>query len=506
MAWRRRWWHPSRPVLVVLLPVAALLLCEYGLYYLALARCGSFPVPPPLPSGPGDTTEHDEGGDDLYLLVVADTHVLGPTGHWFDRARREWQMERAFQSVLSVLAPDAALVLGDATDEGKWTTFRQWEEDVARFRRLFRNESEETRLEVVVGNHDIGFHNRMSSSRIRRFETEFGESNRLFFVKDQPFVMLNSMAFEDECHLCQSAEDKLQQIVRQLKTGEADRLQRRPILLSHFPLFRRNQEFCSELDITHELVQKLSEFEGDELQDGVLRYSNIPHKDVVSREATNHLMSALNPAFVFSGHNHYHCLYQHPNGVPELTVSTFSWRNRADPSFVLATVHPTRRKGKRKRFGEHDDDGDGDEREAWARATEVEEEEEEGHEQDSLTPVTVEFTLGFTEEEADHDDRQRPREQIGADETTKEQHGGGEARGEEKRPPGQEREEEENGDEVVLEVEVYYKRCELPSETTIISVYVLSAVLWLATLVSLCCSYAHKTVGKAASRKMLKLV
>jgi hypothetical protein len=60
---------------------------------------------------------------------------------------------------------------------------------------------------------------------------------------------------------------------------------------------------------------ELSEFEGDELQDGVLRYSNIPHKDVVSREATNHLMSALNPAFVFSGHNHYHCLYQHPNGT-----------------------------------------------------------------------------------------------------------------------------------------------------------------------------------------------
>ena len=68
-------------------------------------------------------------------------------------------------------------------------------------------------------------------------------------------MMLNSMAFEDECYLCQSAEDKLQRIVQQLKTGEVDRLPRRPILLSHFPLFRRNQEFCSELDITHELVQ-----------------------------------------------------------------------------------------------------------------------------------------------------------------------------------------------------------------------------------------------------------
>jgi len=101
-------------------------------------------------------------------------------------------------------------------------------------------------------------------------------------------------------------------------------------------------------------------------------------------------------------------------------------------------------KGKRRRFGELEDDGDGDEREAWTRATEVEEEAEE-HEQDSLTPAT--------EEESDHDDRQRPpREQIGADEMTKEQHGsGGETRGEEKRPLGQEREveDEEKGDEIV---------------------------------------------------------
>ena len=146
---------------------------EYGLYYLALARCGGFPQAPAAPSTPA--AGQDGAGDDLYLLVIADTpHSSGspppllskpttksllfaiflsflwlrememkstrveathtcvlissssldnsPTGHWFDRARREWQMERAFQSVLSVLEPDAALLLGDATDEGKART------------------------------------------------------------------------------------------------------------------------------------------------------------------------------------------------------------------------------------------------------------------------------------------------------------------------------------------------------------------------------------------------
>ena len=102
--------------------------------------------------------------------------------------------------------------------------------------------------------HDTIQHNTRHpyDSENRRFETEFGESNRLFFVKDQPFVMLNSMAFEDECRLCQNADKKLQQIVEELKTGE---IRKRPILLTHFPLFRSNQEYCTELDITSELVQ-----------------------------------------------------------------------------------------------------------------------------------------------------------------------------------------------------------------------------------------------------------
>lgn len=104
---------------------------------------------------------------------------------------------------------------------------------------------------------------------------------------------------------------------------------------------------------------ELSEFRGNELHDGVLRYNNIPNKDVVNREATDRIMTILNPAFIFSGHSHYSCLYSHPNGISplfilynadcscagvrEFTVSTFNWRNRLDPSFVLATVHSTKR-------------------------------------------------------------------------------------------------------------------------------------------------------------------
>jgi hypothetical protein len=74
-----------------------------------------------------------------------------------------------------------------------------------------------------------------------------------------------------------------------------------------------------------------------------------------------------------------------------------------------------------------------------------------------------------------------------------------------KRPERTQEEEDEDDDEV-LEVEVHYKRCELPSETTIVVVYTLSAIAWLASLVSLCCGCARKVASKATTRKMLKLV
>ena len=89
--------------------------------------------------------------------MLADTHLLGPGGHWFDRMRREWQMERSFQTVLSIHSPDAAFILGDVFDEGKWTRDADFLADVARFYQMFRH-SEDLQLYVLAGNHDVGFH------------------------------------------------------------------------------------------------------------------------------------------------------------------------------------------------------------------------------------------------------------------------------------------------------------------------------------------------------------
>ena len=39
---------------------------------------------------------------------------------------------------------------------------------------------------------------------------------------------------------------------------------------------------------------------------------------------------------VLSGHTHHSCRTNHTGGLPEWTVSSFSWRNKKNPSFLLA--------------------------------------------------------------------------------------------------------------------------------------------------------------------------
>lgn len=154
--------------------ISVLLFCEYFIYYLVLFRCR---WPEVKMSARGGRQEPV-----LKAMFLADTHLLGEIrGHWLDKLRREWQMERAFQTALWLLQPEVVFILGDVFDEGKWSSAQAWADDVHRFQRMFRHGSH-VQLKVVIGNHDIGFHYQMSEYRINRFEKVFG-SERLFSLK-----------------------------------------------------------------------------------------------------------------------------------------------------------------------------------------------------------------------------------------------------------------------------------------------------------------------------------
>ncbi len=320
----------------LLWPVAlGLFFCEYLIYFPVLWRC-QYP----------ELKSHAEEDDVLKVMFLADTHLLGSrNGHWFDKLRREWQMRRSFQTARALFAPDLVVFLGDVFDEGKWCGPDEFNRYAARFEELFAVDTERTEVRVVAGNHDLGFHYAVTPYLHSRFERAFGApSVDLFSAKGVTFVAVNSMAMEgDGCFLCEDAKKRLAKVAERLEcmgkggkdskkcegvVGGGESFARRPILLQHYPLYRRSDADCM----------------GDEDEDwappGKERESRFREGwECVSRESSRHLLKALDPRLVLSGHTHHGCRMLHgPEAVPEWSVSSFSWRNRNNPTFLLASI------------------------------------------------------------------------------------------------------------------------------------------------------------------------
>ncbi|TMS09452.1 Metallophosphoesterase 1 [Larimichthys crocea] len=276
-------------------------------------------------------------------MVLSDTHLLGAVGgHWFDKLRREWQMERAFQTALWLLRPEIVFILGDIFDEGKWSSQKHWEDDVRRFHRMFRH-STDTELVVLVGNHDIGFHYEMDWFKLQRFEKVFNASStRIVTKKGVNFLLVNSVALHgDGCPICQSVEKELIKLSRDLNCSlqssqsgggltdscEGSQLYppTSPIMLQHYPLYRVSDAGCTGLDAAPPEERHLLFRE---------KY------DVLSKEASQRLLQWFKPRLILSGHTHSGCEVLHDNKYPEVSVPSFSWRNRNNPSFILASVSP----------------------------------------------------------------------------------------------------------------------------------------------------------------------
>ncbi|XP_011901368.1 PREDICTED: metallophosphoesterase 1 isoform X4 [Cercocebus atys] len=270
----RQNFHPLKRKSALLLKLiavvfAVLLFCEFLIYYLVIFQCNWPEVKTTAYDGEQASREPV-----LKAMFLADTHLLGEfLGHWLDKLRREWQMERAFQTALWLLQPEVVFILGDVFDEGKWSTPEAWADDVERFQKMFRHPSH-VQLKVVAGNHDIGFHYEMNTYKVERFEKVFS-SERLFSWKGINFVMVNSVALNgDGCGICSEAEAEL-------------------------------------IEVSHRLN--------------------------CSRE----LLWWLQPRLVLSGHTHSACEVHHGGRVPELSVPSFSWRNRNNPSFIMGSITPT---------------------------------------------------------------------------------------------------------------------------------------------------------------------
>uniref|UniRef100_A0A8C0G0P7 Metallophosphoesterase 1 n=1 Tax=Chelonoidis abingdonii TaxID=106734 RepID=A0A8C0G0P7_CHEAB len=253
------------------LVVLMLIFCEFLVYYVVILQCHW-----PEVKIEALRSSRQSSASVLKAMFLSDTHLLGEIkGHWLDKLRREWQMERAFQTALSLLEPDIVFILGDVFDEGKWSSSQAWADDVRRFQKMFRHPVR-TELMVVVGNHDIGFHYEMTPYKLKRFAKVFNfTSGKLIIRKGVNFVMVNSVALDgDGCTICSRAEAKLMKLSHKLN--------------------------CSQ-----------------------------------------QLLWWFHPRLILSGHTHSACEVLHNGKIPEISVPSFSWRNRNNPSFIMGSITPT---------------------------------------------------------------------------------------------------------------------------------------------------------------------
>ncbi|KAK0051537.1 metallophosphoesterase 1 [Biomphalaria pfeifferi] len=317
-----------RSILILLL---FFIYCEVIHYIVVLLQCT-------WPSVTHETYSSLEEAPDLKVLVIADTHLLGfRHGHWFDKLRREWQMRQAFQTSMLIHKPDVVFVLGDLLDEGKWCGDEEFNYHVTRFKSMFAV-PEGTELHVVSGNHDEGFHEMITEHKHQRFERAFDSpSVRMVDIQGNTFVLINSMAMEgDHCTMCVQAERKVKEISYELALrqkcekhkDEACKSVRKPyskpILLQHFPMYRKSDSECNTEDSAP----------ADE-KDIPFR----PRYDSLDQRSSKLLFSTLEPRLVISAHTHHGCYIVHSNNIPEWSVSSFSWRNRNNPTLLMLRVN-----------------------------------------------------------------------------------------------------------------------------------------------------------------------
>ncbi|XP_051970854.1 metallophosphoesterase 1 [Xyrauchen texanus] len=303
--------------------VSVFIFCEYVIYFPVILQC----------AWPHIETDSDSA---VRALFISDTHLLGAIrGHWLDKLRREWQMERAFQTSLWLLKPKVVFILGDVFDEGKWSSAEDWEDDVRRFKWIFRH-PRDTELVVLIGNHDIGFHYEMTLQKLERFERVFNmTSARILTISGVNFLMVNSVALHgDHCPICHRVERQLHKLSNSLNCsiqgaqhdGQCKNAERfaptAPVLLQHYPLYRESDAMCTGVDAAplnerHRLFQE--------------RY------DVISQDASKKLLWWFKPRLILSGHTHSGCEILHEQQYLEISVPSFSWRNRNNPSFILGT-------------------------------------------------------------------------------------------------------------------------------------------------------------------------
>jgi ethanolamine phosphate phosphodiesterase len=313
--------------------------------------------------------------------------------------------------------PDSTIFLGDLFDGGReWSTgqsvspekrFRKyggdfWMKEYKRFAGIFfdtfieagttdRNDPTKKRLLLsnLPGNHDLGFAGGIQLPVKKRFETYFGESNRIDIIGNHSFISLDTVSLSAKAEenadplIWKPSQEFLDEYPQKLDTtvatylatqGEAERAKfehkafateeladaklprqhttqadRFPsILLTHVPLYRDQGTPCGP---HRERYPPSKGPDGKPME--IDRKNALPvsrgyqYQTVLSLEVSKEIASKLeNLSYAFSGDDHDYCEVHHRRypsaggGIYEITVKSLSWASGIRiPGFQLLSLY-----------------------------------------------------------------------------------------------------------------------------------------------------------------------
>ncbi|KAJ5455613.1 uncharacterized protein N7458_003877 [Penicillium daleae] len=330
-------------------------------------------------------------------------------------------MRRAFSNIQENLEPDSVLFLGDLFDGGReWATSTTvspedrykkikdsfWKKEYGRFMKIFMDpwlkqysDPVDGRGRRIIaslpGNHDLGFGNGIQEPVRRRFQSHFGNGNRVDVIGNHTFVSIDTVSLsamdqpdpvtgssrtsegdEDASPrpIWKDADEFLDQMATHKATAETEELrvlqnktedmlfkhriveagddsvEQLPqpksagfptILLTHVPLYRKAATPCGPLrERLPPSAPGLEEDEPNSLRLG----GGYQYQNVLTQTISTELVSKAGPNVVqiYSGDDHDYCevIHREFNGSPnEITVKSLSWAMGVrHPGFLLTSL------------------------------------------------------------------------------------------------------------------------------------------------------------------------
>ncbi|WVQ93288.1 hypothetical protein IAU59_000355 [Kwoniella sp. CBS 9459] len=279
-----------------------------------------------------------------HVVLLSDTHVPHPVlsypsdsrpwVNWIKQQMDELFMRKSWNVVMRLGRVDAVIVLGDMLDCGRGVmSDHEYEEYHSLFRSIFQL-PEGTPMHFVPGNHDIPLGpNRLFSPHARdRYASHFSPPNAILPIANHSLIMLDAVGLVEEDYRRYAAEmqfgewDGVEGGVIEFVKDLGDNPPPAPrILISHIPLARPEASTCGPL----------------RERGRILKGAGPGYQNLLGSETSRFLLEALKPSVVFSGDDHDYCEHQHPSGVKEVTIKSFSSSTGIRrPGFQLLSLVP----------------------------------------------------------------------------------------------------------------------------------------------------------------------